>query len=375
MTLGILGGGQLARMTAQAAIRLGIDVRILTPSPAGPTAPFAGTTVADWTDPFVLRDWADGCDAVTVESEWAPADRLLDVLPDGCALRPHPSTLHTIRHKGRQKAAFDADGLAVPRWSACDTLEAAHLAAIEYGWPVLAKRYEGSYDGYGNATCRTPEELTAAWDALSADDGVLIEAWVPFEREVSALVARRPGGESAVYPVIGSEHRDHQLVTAYAPAGLEPTVEAEARRLALAAIEAVDGVGLLAVEMFVLPDGRVLLNEIAPRPHNTGHLTIEACHTSQFENHARAALDLPLGDPALRVPAACMVNVVGQAKSDGGVALVPESLDVPGATVHLYGKASTRPRRKMGHVTATAPDVESARKAAAAAVDALYRHG
>ncbi len=193
---------------------------------------------------------------------------------------------------------------------------------------------------------------------------------MPFEREVSALVARRENGETAVYPIIASEHREHQLWAAHVPAGLSPEAEARAREVASGAIAAVGGVGLLAVEMFLMPDGNVLVNEIAPRPHNTGHLTIEACHGSQFENHVRAALDLPLANPALRVPAACMVNVVGTREGKRAPDM-RAALAVSDAAVHLYGKADSRPHRKLGHVTATGDTPEAAREMAEQAVRAL----
>lgn len=379
MTLGILGGGQLGRMSALAAIRMGIDVRILTPEAPpsgasggglpGPVSPFTGVTVGDWTDVNVLREWARGCDAVTVESEWAPAGPLAAAVP-ALAIRPHPETLELIRHKGRQNDVLHAAGLPLPRYRRCATPEAAREAAGAFGYPVVAKKYEGSYDGYGNATCRSDADLERAWADLSADDGMLVEAFVPFEGELSALVARREGGETAVYPIVATEHREHQLWAAYVPAGLSPEAEAAAREVASGAIEAVKGVGLLAVELFLLADGSVLVNEIAPRPHNTGHLTIEACHGSQFENHVRAALDLPLADPGLRVPAACMVNVVGTREGP----LAPDlraAMEVADAAIHLYGKPDSRPRRKLGHVTATADTPEAAREVAEQAVRAL----
>ena len=368
MTLGILGGGQLGRMSAQAGIRMGVTVKLLTPAPSGPSAPFAHTTVADWTDADVLRLFAEDCDAVTVESEWAPAAALADVWSG--PIRPGPSTLEVIRHKGRQNDALREAGLPLPRYARCATLDEAREAVAQFGYPVVAKRFEGSYDGYGNASCRSDDDLARAWTDLSADDGLLVEEFIEFEGEVSALVARREGGETAVYPIIASEHRLHQLRAAWAPAGLAEAVEEDARRVAGEAIGAVGGVGLLAVELFVTRDGRVLVNELAPRPHNTGHLTIEACHTSQFENHVRAALDLPLGDPSLRVPAACMVNVVGSregtASADLGAALA-----IPNASVHLYGKPESRPMRKLGHVAVTAETAQAARPIAERAVEAL----
>ena len=372
--LGILGGGQLGRMSALAAIRMGVGVRVLTPEasgggPPGPVAPFAGVTVGDWEDPEVLRRWGRGLTAITVESEWAPAGLARDACA-GVPIRPGPEALHAIRHKGRQKEVLADAGAPLPPYRLCPTREAAREAAEALGWPVVAKKYEGSYDGYGNATCRTPEALDRAWEELATHDGLLVEGFVPFVGELSALVARRLGGETATYPIIASEHREHQLWASHVPAGLAPEAEARAREVATQAIEAVGGVGLLAVELFLLEGGGVLVNEIAPRPHNTGHLTIEACHGSQFENHVRAVLDLPLADPGLRVPAACMVNVAGTREGP----LAPDlgaALAVRGADVHLYGKRDSRPRRKLGHVTATAATPEAAREAAERAARAL----
>jgi len=348
-------------MTALAAVRMGVRVKLLTPKASGSEAAFADVTVADWTDPAVLRAWAEGCDAVTVESEWAPADRLAEVLPEGTALWPRPETLRLVRHKGRQKEALDAAGLPLPPFALCATLDDARAAAARFGYPVVLKRYEGSYDGYGNATCRDEAALADAWPDLAAEDGALVEAWVPFEQELAVQVARRADGATAVYPVAHTEQREHRCHAVVLPAGLPAAVDAEARRVGLAAVEAVGGVGLVAAELFQLPDGRVLVNELAPRPHNTGHYSIEACHTSQFENHVRAVLGWPLGDPGLRVPAACMVNVLGHTDGPAIVRGLEGALAVAGAAVHLYGKATVRPRRKMGHVTVTADDAEAAR--------------
>lgn len=361
LTLGILGAGQLGRMTALAAVRMGLRVKLLTPKATGSEAAFADVKVADWTDPAVLRAWALGCDAITVESEWAPADQLEAVLPEGTALWPSPETLRLIRHKGQQKAALRDAGLPLPRFASCPTLAAARTAAARLGCPVVLKRYEGSYDGYGNATCADEAALDEAWPHLAAEDGALVEAWVPFAAELAVQVARRADGTTAVYPVAHTEQREHRCHAVVVPSGLPEAVEAEAKRAALAAVEAVGGVGLVAVELFLMPDERVLVNELAPRPHNTGHYSIEACHTSQFENHVRAVLGLPLGEPGLRVPAACMVNVLGHTSGPAVPRGLEEALAVPGAAVHLYGKAESRPRRKMGHVTVTDGDAATAR--------------
>ncbi|PAP78721.1 hypothetical protein BSZ37_09475 [Rubrivirga marina] len=355
-------------MTALAAARLGVPVRVLADRETGTGLPFSGVTIADWEDPVVLRDWAAGCDAVTVESEWAPADRLLAVAPD-VRLRPGAATLTTVRHKGRQRRAFAEAGLPQPEHVLAATRDEARAAVERFGTAVL-KQFEGSYDGYGNATCRSERDVDAAWDDLAAEDGLLVESFVAFEAEAAVTVARRADGEAVVYPAVRSEHRDHRLHAATVPAGFSDATEQTARRVALDTLAALDATGVATVELFVTGTGEVLINEVAPRPHNTAHLTIDAHHTSQFENHARAVLGLPLGDSGLRVPAACMVNVLGQREGAASPDL-DDALRVPGASVHLYGKATVRPQRKMGHVTVTAADVDTARERAEAAAAAV----
>ena len=363
-TLGILGGGQLGRMTALAALRMGLPVRFLAPKPAGPMMDLGQDLVADWTDTEVLRRFAEGCRVVTVESEWAPADLLAEVLPAGTAVWPTPKTLQLIRDKGVQKTTLLDAGLPVPSFSRCATLDEAQAAAKVYGFPVLLKQYRGSYDGYGNATARTPEAVETAWNDLADTDGLLVEAWVPFVRELAVLVARRPDGEYVVYPVAFTEQRDHRCHAVVVPADIAPEVAEEARRVAVAAVEAVSGVGLTAVELFELEDGQVLINELAPRPHNTGHYSIDACYTSQFENHVRAVLGWPLGNTALREPAAVMINILGHREGVPCTEGLEDALSVPGVAVHLYGKNAVRPRRKMGHVTATGTDPDETRRRA-----------
>ena len=371
-TLGILGGGQLGKMMAQEALRMGIGVRLLSPKDAGPMQGFAGAQTGDWRDADVLARFADGCDAVTVESEWAPAAEARDALSEEVAVWPSPHTLRLIGHKGRQKAHLREAGLPVPDFRNCASLDEAKAAAEELGYPVVAKQFEGSYDGYGNATCESAADVEAAWDDLSAEsdmggpDGLMIEQFAEFERELAVLVVRSPGGESAAYPVVHTEQRDHRCHAVLAPApALSEDAQQEAQRVAEAAAAAIDGVGITAVELFEMAGGAMLVNELAPRPHNTGHYTIEACPTSQFENHVRAVLDLPLGDPSLRVPRAVMVNVLGEREgTPPRFDDVREALGVAGASVHVYGKPQVRPARKMGHVTATGADREAVRRRA-----------
>ena len=351
--VGILGGGQLGRMMALAAIPVGIGVRFLAPSVAGPMRGLGKREVGDWEDPDVLRAWADGLTVITVESEWAPAAAAADATGNAVPVYPTAATLEIIRHKGRQKTHLVEAGLPVPRFRNCASPDDARDAAREFGYPVLLKQFVRSYDGYGNATVATDEELLEAWDDLAAEDGLMVEAFVDFVQELSVLVARRPGGTHVIYPVAYTEQRDHRCHAVVVPAEIDPHILAEARRVGLAAVESVGGVGITAVELFETSGGEVLVNELAPRPHNTGHYSIEGCYTSQFENHVRAILDLPLGTPELRQPVAAMVNVLGHRTGDSSPAGLDEALGVPGASVHIYGKPHVRPGRKMGHVTVT----------------------
>ncbi len=369
-TLGILGGGQLGRMMALAAIPMGIRCRFLVDKPADGVLDFADITVADWTDPNVLRDWAAGCDAVTVESEWAPADLLAQASPD-TRVFPSPATLTTIRDKALQKRALADAHLATPDFRVCATREEFHAAAKTLGLPLMAKRRRGSYDGYGNATCKTIADLDTAWDDLAQEDGLLAEAWAPFEAELSVLVARWSDDRTVVYPVAYSEQRDHRCHAVVVPSGFSHEVEQRARELAVAAVEAVDAVGIVGVELFALPDGSVSINELAPRPHNTGHYTIEACQTSQFEQHVRAVLGLPPGSADLIRPAACMINLLGTRDGEIQADGLTDALAETGAHVHLYGKRSVRARRKMGHVTVLDDSPQAARRRAEHAAELI----
>lgn len=371
-TIGILGGGQLGKMMAAAAVQMGVRVRLLSPKDAGPMQAYAGSQAGDWTDPDVLRDFAEGCDVITVESEWAPAAEMAEVLPEGTSLRPSPATLDLIKDKGVQNQTLADAGLPLPDFACCRSIADAVQTADQFGYPVVLKQYRGSYDGYGNATVHDEPELRAAWPDLAADDGLLVEAFVDFERELAVQVARRPGGEQVTYRVAHTIQRDHRCHAVHVPAPISDEVAERARSVAAAAVDAVDGVGLTAVELFETKDGDVLVNELAPRPHNTGHYSIEGCHASQFENHVRAILDWPLGSAELRAPAAVMVNVLGHRDAEPAETTgLQEALAVEGVSVHVYGKPHVRPNRKMGHVTAVGHDVDTLRERAETAASSI----
>jgi len=369
-TIGIMGGGQLGRMMALVAIRMGMAIKFLVPTQSGGTMGLGTTHVGDWTDPTVLREFIDGCDVITVESEWAPIEAV-ENLGTSIPCYPQSRTLSLIRDKGIQKTTLKEAGLPVPPFACCSSYTEALNYAQESGFPVVVKRYKGSYDGYGNATAHTVEELKSAWTQLADENGVLIEAWVPFTRELSVLVARSPDGDHVTYPVAYTEQRDHRCHAVEVPTVINKATEQKALEIGIGAVEAVDGVGLTAVELFELEDGSILVNELAPRPHNTGHYSIEACFTSQFENHIRGILNWPLGSPQLRVPCAVMVNILGHRSQPVESDSVVEALKTEEVSVHIYGKEETRPKRKMGHVTVTGDTLSEVRQKAELAASTI----
>lgn len=366
--VGIAGAGQLARMTCLAAWPLGLRVAVLgsPDEPAGVVA--AGVIHGDWKDPEAVRALGSVCNVVTLENEFVDAGVLAEVAASGTPVYPRPESLAVIQDKALQKALLDSYGLPVAPHVVVD--RPSELAAVgrDFGWPLVLKARKLGYDGYGNATCHTAAEAEAAFSRLDAGEGVLAEALVPFVCELATMVARSTRGEEAVYPVCETIQRDHVCNEVVVPARVDEDVRQEARRVARAAALAADGLGVTGVEMFLLADGSVLVNELAPRPHNSGHYSIEACETSQFENHLRGILGLSLGPPLLRAPSAAMVNILGTTTGPSRPGLAA-ALSVRGAHLHLYDKAEVRVRRKMGHVTALAGSADEALEIARTTVD------
>ena len=365
--VGIAGAGQLARMTCLAAWPLGIRVGVVgSPNePAGLVA--AGVVPGEWKDPDAVRELGRVSKVVTLENEFVDAGVLAKVAASGTPVYPLPESLAVIQDKALQKALLVGYGLPVPPHVVVE--HPAELVAVgrDFGWPLVLKARKLGYDGYGNATCRTREEAEEAFGLLNAGEGVLVEAFVPFVCEIAAIVARSTRGEEAVYPVCETIQREHVCHEVIVPARIDEALQHEAKRIARAAAAAAEGLGVTGVEMFLLEDGRVLVNELAPRPHNSGHYSIEACETSQFENHLRGILGLSLGPPLLRAPSAVMVNILGTVNGPSQPGLAA-ALSVRGAHLHLYDKAEVRVRRKMGHVTALAGTPEEALAIARAAV-------
>jgi 5-(carboxyamino)imidazole ribonucleotide synthase len=359
--LGILGGGQLAQMLTQAAISLGIETAIFERAPDSPAARLTqNQIVGQWDDEAALTQFSTMCDVVTLENEFVDAGILRRLQEMGLPVYPNADTLAAVQDKLVQKQTMEGVGLPMPAFRAIHSQDEVIAAAQEFGYPLVLKARRDGYDGYGNATISRNEDVHAAWERLAKGGRELyVEAFVPFARELAVMVVRGRDGAMETYPVVETVQENHICHVVRAPAEVDEQIAHEAASIARKAVQAVNGVGIFGVELFVMTDGRVLYNEIAPRPHNSGHYTIEGCITSQFENHIRAVLGWPLGLTHLRAPAVVMVNILGGRNGMLRVHGMKPTLAVPGAHLHLYGKREVRTGRKMGHVTVLGGDVES----------------
>jgi 5-(carboxyamino)imidazole ribonucleotide synthase len=375
--LGILGGGQLARMTLQAASVLGIDVVVAERFADSPAARLTSASVvfADgWDDAEALDELAKLAPVITLENEFVDAGVLEALEQRGGRVLPTPACVRVAQDKLLQKQALERAALPVPCFRPVAAPSDLHQAGAELGWPLMLKARRDGYDGRGNVVVHAEAEAESAFARLGWPDRALfVEAFTAFERELAVLVVRGLDGRIAQYPVVETRQHPglHICREVLAPAELPPDVCQRAAAIARAAVEAIGGVGAFGVELFLLRDGQVCINELAPRPHNSAHYTIEACWTSQFDNHVRAVMGLALGDPGLRTPAAAMVNLLGTRSGpirdeDLGCALAE-----PHTYVHLYAKAENRPGRKMGHVTSLGSSVDEALGRARAAAERL----
>lgn len=368
--LGVVGAGQLARMLQQAAIGIDVDLRLLAASASDSAAlVIPGTIVGDERGLGDLQRLADQVDVMTFDHEHVPTDHLHTLQRAGAVLRPGPHALPFATDKSVMRRGLRDFGLPVPTFRVIEDASALPQAVQEVGgWPVMLKAARGGYDGRGVWLVEGPD---AAGDAFRARTPVVVEQRVPFVRELSAVVARSPAGQAVAYPVVESVQRDGICVEVLAPApGLGEDTALTAQRLALEVARDIDVVGVLAVELFELPDGSLLVNELAMRPHNTAHWTIDGAVTSQFENHIRGVLDLPLGSPRPLAPAAVMVNILAGQATEVHRALPHVMAHEPAARIHLYGK-QPRPGRKIGHVTVLGNDVDELRARARRVADGI----
>lgn len=356
--IGIIGGGQLGRMMVKAAKRLGCTCVVLDPTPGSPAGQVAGhQIVGAYHDPARLRELAESCDVTTFDIEDIDTDTLIELEREGRTIHPSPSLLAEIQDKLRQKRLLAAAGIPTAGFVEVEGDERAAFA--RFGYPLVQKARRGGYDGRGVAVLKSAADFNAYLPVPS-----LVERFVPADKELAVLVARGRDGDTRSYPVVEMRFRpgENVLDLLLAPAQVPPEIAAAAQGLAVRTVHALGGVGIFGIELFLTADGTLLVNEVAPRTHNSGHYTIEACITDQFEQHLRAILGLPLGSTDLLCPAA-MINLLGAPGHRGRPVIrgMAAALAIPGVCLHIYGKAATTPFRKMGHVTVLDRDLGAAR--------------
>jgi 5-(carboxyamino)imidazole ribonucleotide synthase len=372
-SVGIIGGGQLARMLAQSATSLGCDIRVVESDPDCPAASVSAVLIEGSTsDLETLRKLAAQSDVVTLENEFIDSRLLAALEAEGHIVRPTSATMEKVQDKLVQKQALEAAGLPVPAFRAVNSQADVAVAAESLGWPLVLKKRRNGYDGKGNATVRSADEIFDAWAKLDGETcDLYVEQFCPFTAELAIIITRSAAGESVAYPLVTTVQKDHICHVVSVPAEVGPDLAVQAEAMARQAITAMGGIGSFGVEMFLLADGRVLINELAPRVHNSGHYTIEGTICSQFENHIRAVMGWPLGSTELRAPAVVMVNLLGHGEGQGSPTGLVAALSFPGAHLHLYGKALSKRGRKMGHITALGATVAEALATARSAADSL----
>lgn len=359
ITIGILGGGQLGRMLVRDATNLGLHIKAIDPSNEAPIKPFiASFKQGDLTNYNDVLQFGKTCDIVTIEIENVNTDALATLEQKGVLVYPQPKIIELIKDKSKQKQFYKTNGIPTAPFTIVKNKQ--EVALLKKKLPFVNKLAQEGYDGRGVQVIKTEQELEKAFDAPG-----IVEDLIPFDKEIAVLVAQNASGEIKSYPPVELVfHPAHNLVEyLFAPASISQKLADKVEHIAIEVIEKLQLVGLLAVEMFITKDGEVLVNEVAPRPHNSGHQTIEANVTSQYEQHLRAILNLPLGDTSITTYSA-MVNLLGEPGFTGKVVYkgLSEVLKLKGTHVHLYGKSETRPFRKMGHVTITDNNTEELKR-------------
>ncbi|GLJ09377.1 hypothetical protein SUGI_0107720 [Cryptomeria japonica] len=362
--VGVLGGGQLGRMLCQAASKMGVKVAVLDPMENCPASAIAYKhVVGSFRDTNAVQEFAKECGVLTVEIEHVDVETLDVLEKQGMDCQPNPSTIRLIQDKYLQKVHFREHDVPLPDFMQIDCFESAKKAGDLFSYPLMIKSRRLAYDGRGNAVVNCKENISAAVSALGGfERGLYAEKWAPFIKELAVIVARGRHGGVCCFPVVETTHRDSICHMVEAPADVSTEIRETAVRVAERAVSSLEGAGVFAVELFLTGDGQILLNEIAPRPHNSGHHTIEACYVSQFEQHLRAVLGLPLGDASMKVPAAIMYNLLGEDEGEKGFIkahqLMKRAVSVAGASVHWYEKPEMRKQRKMGHITVVGPSMD-----------------
>jgi 5-(carboxyamino)imidazole ribonucleotide synthase len=359
--IGIIGGGQLGKMIAQEAKRMSLKVVILDPSQDCPASVVSDELiVADFKDDVAIRKLAAMSHILTYEIELANSNALKELELENYPVYPSPETLRLIQNKFRQKSFLKQNDISVPKFDLVRSQGHLEELCQLYGFPAMLKAAENSYDGRGNFLIASRNNIQEAFLAFEGKQ-CMIEKFIPFVKEISVMTARNPRGQIESFPIAENIHNNNILDMTIVPARISNKVSNIAQQVARKTIKALNGAGIFGIEMFVLPDDSITINEIAPRPHNSGHYSIEACSISQFEQHIRAILDLPLSRPRLLSPAV-MINLLGPEKDSGPYKIggLEELLCLPGLKLHVYGKKISMPHRKLGHITITANSLEEA---------------
>ncbi len=357
--IGIVGGGQLARMLLLDAKKMGFFVTVLDPTPQSPGGQVADKQiVAELSDKKAMEELAKNSDYITFDWELADDILLEKFSKNGIPVNPNPTTLCIIKDKLLQKEFLRKNNIPVAEYATVIANQIKHVAK-KFGYPFLLKARMNAYDGRGNALIKKASDIDTALEKLKSRS-LYMEKFVPFTKEISVMVARDSKGDIITFPVGENIHKNNILHTTIVPARISKATEKKAIALAKKVMQHLKGAGVFGIEMFVTPQGKILINEIAPRVHNSGHYTIEGCVTSQFEQHIRAITGLPLGDTSLVAKAVVMVNILGERDGKAEVKGLEKALTLPGVTVHIYGKAETRKERKMGHITATGKTIQEA---------------
>lgn len=359
--LGILGGGQLGRMLLQEAANFDVRTAVLDPATDAPCSAMCNEfSCGSFQDYETVVAFGEGKDVITVEIEHVNTEALAALEKKGIAVYPKPSFLKMVQDKGLQKEFYRANGIPTSPFHLIESR--SELDSLNLTIPFVLKSRKGGYDGKGVQIIRSKEDLQIAFEGPC-----VVEELVPFIKELSVIIARNKQGETSIFPLVEMEFnpKANLVEFLFSPAQVNEQIEAQAHSIANRIVEAADFVGVLAIELFLTQEGNLLVNEMAPRPHNSGHHTIEACNTSQYEQHLRAVLSLPLGSTSLIQPAV-MINLLGAAGHEGAVHYrgISEALQMPGVHLHIYGKPHTKPFRKMGHVTVTDNDLQAAQQRA-----------
>lgn len=372
--IAIIGGGQLAKMTALSALEFGCHVSVLERKKDVVTIDMVHRAlIGDWDDPADLIRLAEHSDIVTLENEFVDAGSLAKLSEAGYTILPTAESIALVQDKLLQKTTLQKNKLPLPHFRAVESRQQIIEFAEEFSWPVVLKKRRNGYDGKGNFTIAAPSEIDTALAHLGDAEQVAlyVESFCDFDAELAIIITTDISGQAVTYPLVSSVQREHICHIIRAPAPVSDAIAANAVDIAQNAVAAVGAIGSFAVEMF-LKDGEIMLNELAPRVHNSGHYTMEACECSQFENHIRAIMNWPLGSSRMLTPAAVMVNLLAQGHGSGQARGFEKALAIPGAHIHIYGKKTSTPGRKMGHVTVLGETLLEAEEKAQQAADLIH---